>query len=80
MTAILPVLVFVISAAVLYLRFRRPPRLVPGNTPRSASRWASVSAAPAAAAGPSAGGPADAAGSAGEAEQAESGESGESGE
>jgi hypothetical protein len=43
-----PMLLFIIVAGVLYLRFRRPHR-VPGHTALSASRWATGRAAPAAA-------------------------------
>lgn len=40
MTAIVPVLVFVFSAAALYLRLRRPPQVVPGHMALASSRWA----------------------------------------
>jgi len=46
-----PMLLFIIVAGVLYLRFRRPHR-VPGHTALSASRWATGRAAPTAAAAP----------------------------
>jgi hypothetical protein len=64
-----PMLLFIIVAGVLYLRFRRPHR-VPGHTALSASRWATGRAAPAAAApaspaAPAAAQPGDAAAAAG---------------
>ena len=46
-----PMLLFIIVAGALYLRFRRPHR-VPGHTALSASRWATGRAAPAVAAAP----------------------------
>lgn len=40
MTAIFPVVLFVITAAVLYLRFRRQPQ-VPGHVALTLSKWVS---------------------------------------
>lgn len=44
LTYLFPVLVFVISAGALYLRFRSPHK-VPGHVPLSSSRWAKATPA-----------------------------------
>ena len=87
LTVIVPVAVFVISAAVLYLRFRRPPQ-TPGNVALATARLAAASApaAPATPAAPPAqaasadgAGPAES-GNAGAGADAKSGDSARAGE
>ncbi len=40
LTALFPTAIFIIQAAVLYLRFRRRPQAVPGHVALAASHWA----------------------------------------
>lgn len=59
LTFAFPMLMFIIIAGALYLRFRSPHR-VPGHVALESSRWAGASQAPASAPAPAAQGPATA--------------------
>ncbi len=50
LTYLFPLAVFIISAATLYLKFRRPHR-VPGHVALSSSRWVAAASAKSAAPG-----------------------------
>lgn len=72
LTAMFPTAIFIIQAVVLYMRFRRKPRAVPGQAALATGQWASrggaggiAATATATAAGGSASGGTEAAGTAG---------------